>query len=199
MKVIGLTGGIATGKSTVSKMFQKNNIPVIDTDKIARDVMEINHAAYLKVVAYFGIEILLPTGEINRKKLGEIIFDNKEKRERLNSIVHPEVKKVVLEEIKVYQGLGYEIVVVDVPLLFESKFDKLCDITIVVYVEEQIQYERLMKRDNLSFEEAKKRIEAQMKLSDKVKLADFIIDNSGTIKNTEKQFINLLNKICVLE
>lgn len=198
MKVIGLTGGIATGKSTVLKMFQQKNIPVIDTDKIARDVMEINQAAYFKVVAYFGKEILLPTGDINRKKLGEIIFKNKEKREKLNSLVHPEVKKVVLEEIKYYQNLGHELVVVDVPLLFESNFDKLCDITIVVYTEEHIQYERLMKRDNLSYEEAKRRIDAQMKLSEKVKLADFIIDNSSTIEETEKQLINLLNKICVL-
>lgn len=193
--VIGLTGGIATGKSTISDMFKNHNIPVIDSDIIARNVVDINKPAYEKIVKEFGPEILLCTGHINRKKLGEIIFNDDSKRELLNSIVHPEVRKEVVEEINKYITLGNKIIVIDVPLLYESKFDDLCDFVVVVFTDKKTQYERLMKRDNVSKEEAKKRIDAQMSMHEKLQLADFKIDNSLSILETRKQFEMLLRKL----
>ncbi len=193
--IIGLTGGIATGKSTVKKLFLEVGIPVIDCDLIARSVVEINEPAYLKIVETFGEEVILESGQLNRKKLADIIFNDEAKRAKLNSIVHPEVKKITVKEIKKYYQLGYKIVVIDVPLLFESGFDDLCDITVVVYAEEKVQYERLMKRDNLSYDQARVRIESQLSLSEKVKLADYVIDNSNSLLETKRAFQAFLDKI----
>jgi len=193
--VVGLTGGIATGKSTISEMFKSKEIPVIDSDMIAREVVDINKPAYLKLIKEFSSEILLCTGHINRKKLSKIIFADEKKREKLNLIVHPEVRKKVIDEIRKYHTLGNNLLVLDVPLLYESKFDDLCDFVVVVFTDEATQCERLMKRDNLSKEEAKKRIEAQMSLRDKIKIADFKIDNSLSILETHKQFEMLLKKL----
>ncbi len=193
--IIGLTGGIATGKSTLSQMFKQSGIPVIDSDDIAKDVLVINQPAYIKVIEEFGEDILLCTGHINRKKLAKIVFDDMDKLEKLNSIVHPEVKKIVIEEINKYNVLGHDIVVLDVPLLFESNFDKLCNLTVVVFTDEKTQIDRLMKRDNLELEDALKRIKAQKNIGEKIRLADFIIDNSLSILETRKQYNSLLRKI----
>ncbi len=193
--IIGLTGGIATGKSTVSEMFHKKGIPVIDSDRIARKVVEINQPAYKKIVEEFGQEMILCTGHLNRKKLGKAIFNDEEKREKLNNIVHPEVQKVVEKEIRKYETLGEPIVVLDVPLLFESHFNELCDITVVVFTDRKTQYQRLMIRDNVSNEQAEKRIEAQWDMKKKLRLADFKIDNSLSILETKKQFDMLMKKI----
>lgn len=193
--IVGLTGGIATGKSTLSQMFKKSGIPVIDSDNIARTVLEINKPAYLKVIEEFGKDITICTGHINRKKLAKLVFNDLEKLEKLNSIVHPEVKKIVLNEINKYNVLGYEIIVLDVPLLFESNFDELCNFTVVVFTDEKTQLSRLMKRDNLELEDALKRIKSQKNMGEKIRLADFIIDNSLSILETRKQYDSLLKKI----
>ncbi|NLG82511.1 MAG: dephospho-CoA kinase [Bacilli bacterium] len=193
--IIGLTGGIATGKSTISNLFKEKGIPVIDNDKIAHDLIKRGQPAYNEIITIFGCDILNEDGEINRKKLGEIVFNNEEKRLILNKIVHPLVKDVVKQEIRKYQQAGYNTIVIDVPLLFESGFDDLCDMTLVVYAHPLVQLERLVKRDRLSNEEAEKRIKAQMSLEEKVLRADYIINNSDTIDETIKQFNQLLEKI----
>lgn len=193
--VIGLTGGIATGKSTVSEMFKQQSIPVIDADHIAKDVCEINEPAYNKIVENFGDDFLLCTGHINRKKLASLVFNDDRKLKKINSIVHPEVKKVIRNEIKKFRVMGEKYIVIDVPLLFESNFNKLCDFTIVVFANEDIQIERLVKRDNLTLEEAKKRISAQMDIRNKINLADFKIDNSLSILETRKQFNRFMKKL----
>lgn len=193
--IIGLTGGIATGKSTISSFFKEEGIPVIDTDLIAHDLMKQGQKAYGEIIKVFGSEILNEDGEINRKALGKIVFNNEEKRLMLNRIVHPLVKEVVKEDIKRYQTDGHKIIVIDVPLLFESGFDDLCDKTLVVFTHYLIQLERLRKRDHLSKTEAEKRIKAQMRLEEKVLRADFVLDNSGNINATYKQFIELHHKI----
>ena len=132
MLVIGLTGGIATGKSTVSKMFSEHGIPVIDTDLIARDILKVGTKAYDEVLEKFPVSIILTNNEISRKKLAEVIFRDKEKRDELNNIIHPKVREIVLHDLEGYKSDDKKIVIVDVPLLFESKFDEVVDKVIVV-------------------------------------------------------------------
>jgi len=193
--VLGLTGSIASGKSTVSKMISEIGIPIVDADVIAKQVVEVGQVAYQKIIDTFGTEILLENGEINRPALGAIIFHDPGRREELNKIVHPEVRKVMLQQSKVLLDEGHRIVILDIPLLFESKLTSLVEKTIVVYVDEENQIKRLMERNKLSEEDAMARITSQIPVSEKVKLADYVIDNNGTIEHTNKQVITLMAKI----
>lgn len=192
--VIGLTGGIASGKSTVSQMLKDMEIPVIDADLEARRVVEKGEAAYNEVVATFGEEILLENGEIDRLKLGSIIFNDEKKRQMLNDIVHPAVRKRMLEEKEKFIERGASTIVMDIPLLFESRLTYLVDRTILVYVDENVQLQRLMNRNNFSEEEAIARIRSQMPLEKKRLLADAIIDNNGVIETTRMQLKTILDK-----
>lgn len=190
--IIGLTGGIASGKSTVSEMLKKRGIPVIDADLIAREVVEVGKKAYTEIVNAFGKEILNEDLTINRARLGSIVFQNEDKREKLNSIVHPEVRLEMKRRQEQLISEGAKAVVLDIPLLFESNLKHLVDKVIVVYTGEKNQLERLMKRNNFSKEEALSRINAQMPLKEKVKFADAVINNDGTLEETEQQLENIL-------
>lgn len=190
---IGLTGGIATGKSTVSSMIANFDIPIIDADKIAREVVEPGRTAYKEIIQKFGSDILKKDKTLNREKLGEIIFSHKEKRKQLNNIVHPAVRKEMLKQRDYFVSLGIKSVVLDIPLLFESNLMNYVEKTIVVYIPEQLQLKRLMIRDNLTKSEAFKRIRSQIPTSDKIKLADAVIDNSQTKEKTLEQLVNILN------
>ena len=152
--VIGLTGGIASGKSTVSEMFREMSIPVIDADIIAREVVERGKPAYNKIVEVFGTEVLQKDGELDRPKLGSVVFYNEEKRLQLNEIVHPAVREEMNAQKEMYIKEGMQAVVLDIPLLFESKLTNLVDRVLVVAVTPNTQLERLMKRNNFSEEEA---------------------------------------------
>jgi dephospho-CoA kinase len=191
--VIGLTGGIASGKSTVSNMLKEMAIPVIDADVEARLAVEKGEPAYKKIIAEFGDDILLPSGEIDRVKLGSIIFHNAEKRQLLNGIVHPEVRKRMNNQVEAARTRGEQVIVLDIPLLFESNLTHMVEKTILVYVDRDIQLKRLMERNALSLEDAEARIKSQMPLSDKVPLADVVINNNGDIEDTKKQVIEVLN------
>ena len=190
--VIGLTGGIASGKSTVSNMFKKMNIIVIDADVEARLAVMKGEAAYERIVAEFGREILLENGEIDRKKLGSIIFHQADKRQRLNEMTHPEVRKRMLEQVETAKNKDEEVVILDIPLLFESKLNHMVDKTLLVYVDRETQLHRLIERNNLSLVDAEARIQSQMPLKDKVMLADAVINNNGSIDDTKRQLIGLL-------
>jgi dephospho-CoA kinase len=190
--VIGLTGGIASGKSTVSNMFKEMGITVIDADVEARLAVQKGESAYVKIVEAFGEEILLPDGEIDRQKLGSIIFHHTDKRQILNQIVHPEVRKRMYSQIDEAQAKEERVVVLDIPLLFESKLTHMAEKTLLVYVDEDIQLERLMQRNQLSKQEAEARIQSQMPLAEKVNLADAVINNNGSIENTKQQLLALL-------
>lgn len=196
--IIGLTGGISSGKSTVAKMFAELGIPVVDADRIAREVVEPGEEAYEKIVVHFGADILNEDRTINRKKLGAIIFNNEEERKVLNSIVHPAVRKKMLEQKERYLQEGYEHVVLDIPLLFENKLTHFVDKTLLVYVDEDVQLARLMARDKLTKEEAQSRIKAQMPLIEKKKLSDEVIDNNESLEKTEQQLRDILKKWKVL-
>lgn len=193
--VIGLTGGIASGKSTVSNMIRKQGIRVIDADKIAREVVEIGKPAYEQIVKTFGQDILHEDKTINREKLGTLIFSEESKRQQLNQIVHPAVREEMLKQTEEEKAHQAKIVVLDIPLLFESKLTYMVDKTIVVYVDEETQLKRLMKRNSYSEEEAKIRIGSQLPLKEKVMLADEIIHNQGSIEETRAQVHELINKL----
>ena len=189
--VIGLTGGIASGKSTVSNMFKEMKITVIDADVEARLAVQKGEPAHRKIVEVFGEEILLLDGEIDRQKLGSVIFHDSEKRQMLNNIVHPEVRARMNRQI--VEAQHEDTVVLDIPLLFESKLTYMVEKTLLVYVDETIQLERLMNRNSLSKEDASARIAAQMPLAEKIQLADAVINNNGSIQETRKQLIDILN------
>ena len=190
-KVIGLTGAIASGKSTVSSKLQQLGYKIIDCDKINHEILKQNNIGYSAVVKEFGEDILDENKEINRKELGKVIFNNSKLKEKLNQILHPLIKDIVIKEIEQLDGLIF----LDCPLLFETDFHKLCDLTIVVYVNLDTQIQRLMSRDNVTFPEALKKIYAQMPLEDKLTLADFVVDNCHGLGDLDWQIKQLLFRL----
>lgn len=190
--IIGLTGSIASGKSTVSAMFSELDIPVVDADQIARVVVQPGEKAYREIVAAFSHTILHSDNTIDRSRLGSIVFEDGDKRKQLNAIVHPEVRKKMLQERDTYIESGYRCVVLDIPLLFESKLTHFVDTTIVVFVEETIQLKRLMEREGYSKSESSQRIRSQIPMDDKKLLADVVLDNNGTKEQTFDQLQNYL-------
>lgn len=192
--VVGLTGGIASGKSTVADMIKQLGIEVIDADIEARKAVEIGETAYEQIVTYFGEKILNDNRTINRAKLGEIIFNDSQKRQQLNEIVHPEVRRRMNEKKEAAIQRGDKVVVLDIPLLFESDLTHMVELVLLVYVEQEVQLHRLMSRNQLSKEEALARIRSQMPISEKVKLADKVINNNGTIEQTQKQLKDLFTE-----
>lgn len=193
-KTIGLTGSVATGKSTVSNMIQHAGIPLVDADIAARKVVEPGTEGLKEIVAYFGEEILLADGTLDRAKLGEIIFKDKEKREKLNEITHPRVKEYMLEARERFFRAGEELVFFDIPLLFESHLESLVDQIIVVWTTPETELKRLMERNNLTKEEALARINSQIGIDEKAKKADFVINNNESLEKTQKQVYTFIER-----
>jgi len=185
---IGLTGGIASGKSLVSSYFQELDIPILDADKIYKNLLKTNKLLYNEIKKTFNLE------DFTLKQLGEIVFDDQTKLKTLNKIAHPYVIRYFAEQLE-KMAKTEKFVVLDIPLLFEAKMESYCDVIICVYVDEIIQIERLMKRNNLLKEEALKRINSQMPLSEKCKISDYVIDNSQERDYTYQQFTEIFNKI----
>jgi len=190
--IIGLTGSIASGKSTVSLMFDEFNIPVIDADKLSREAVWPGEDAYNEIIAAFGEEILREDLTLDREKLGRIVFADEEKRKTLNQIVHPAVREKMLAKRDAYVKRGEKCVVLDIPLLFESKLTHLVDKTLVVYVEETVQLKRLMERNGYAEEEAMQRISSQIPVKEKASLADEVIDNNGSKFESFQQLETIL-------
>ncbi|OXB56649.1 hypothetical protein ASZ78_003940, partial [Callipepla squamata] len=192
MFLVGLSGGIASGKSTVVAVLRELGCAVIDADVIAREVVQPRLKAYQQIVRYFGPEILLESGEINREALGNIIFSQPEKRRLLNAITHPEIQKEMLKQVLKYFVLGYRYVILDIPLLFETKtLTKFMKHTVLVYCDPQTQLARLRKRNGLSQAEAEARVASQLPLDEKRRMATHIIDNSGDRESTRQQVLRL--------
>lgn len=192
MMRIGLTGGIASGKSTVSGWFRKHGFPVIDADLIAHQVVAPGEEGLNRVIKAFGPEIMRADGTLDRARLGSIIFQDPEKRRILNDLLHPLIRRKMREQMAACETQGHAAVILDVPLLFEGSFSGWIDRTIVVYVTRETELVRLMQRDRLPRAEALMRIEAQMPLDEKKKRADAVIDNDGTAASTERQLTRLL-------
>lgn len=187
MFIIGLTGCISTGKSTVARYLKQLEIPVIDMDLVAREVVEPGTLGLQKLVSEFGEEILMDEGTLKRAALGELIFNNEVARQALNNILHPLIFQAAEAKRENYRKQGKPLIVMDIPLLYETSDLKDFDEVWVVYVPEEIQLQRLMKRDSLNVQEAKARIASQMSIEEKKMIADVVIDNSGSIEATQEQ------------
>jgi len=188
MKVLGLTGNIASGKSVVAVMFEKLGARVIDVDDIARKIVVPNQPAWNEIVGKFGDEILNPDKTINRKKLGDIIFNDEDKREILNNITHPRIITTVREKVAEYRNQNVELTIIEAALIVEKGGLKdLIEKLIVVRSDKRSQIERLADRDGFSSEEAMSRINSQMPAEEKVQFADYVIDNSGSPDETNIQ------------
>ena len=194
MFIVGLTGGIATGKSSVAAIFREHGIPVIDADQIARKVVEPGKPAWQKIQKEFGPEVFLNTNELDRAKLGDLIFNNVEKRKKLNTITHPYIYKEIYWQTFKYFLQGHPFIAMDLPLLFETghMLNYLHKI-IVVTCEEDLQLQRLMERTGFTEAKAKLRVAVQMSLEKKAEMANFVIENSGSERDTREQTIKIIN------
>ena len=185
--LVGLTGGIATGKSTVSTMFSHLGAKIMDADLLAREVVMPGQAALAEIVREFGPEVLAPDGSLDRKRVGAIVFGDAQKRKRLEAITHPAIRVRQQRILSVYEEEAFEgIVIWDAALLIESSGAKGMDKVVVVITDPETELTRLMARDGFSLEDARRRIASQMPLAEKVKVADYVIDNSGPRSETER-------------
>ena len=196
MVVSGLTGGIATGKSTVAGMLKSAGAVIVDADTIARGVVKKGLPAWEKIVNHFGREVLLPDGELNRAHLGNIIFNNPVEKENLNQMVHPFVFGEIDNQMEQIEKTDPDAVVIqDIPLLMELKLQDQMPEVILVYIPEHLQIERLMARDGLSEMDALSRIRSQMPIEAKKTLATIVIDNSSTLERTRQRTLEVYRKL----
>lgn len=186
-RVIGLTGGIASGKSTVARILRELGAPVIDADQLARQVVEPGTPALADVVARFGEDVLDDDGRLDRQKLGAIVFNDDEARAALNAIVHPRIAEASQAAIAAHVAAGAKAVVYEAALLVENEAYGWMHALVVVSLPEDEQRRRLMARDDISADEADARLRSQLPLADKVAVADYVIDNSGTLEQTRRQ------------
>lgn len=195
MQVIGLTGGIATGKSTVSGILKNAGAVIIDADRIARDVVKKGLPAYQEIIDTFGDNVLSPDGQIDRSVLGDIIFNDPQKKQLLNRIVHPHVREDTNLQLKhIEKNHPDAIVILDIPLLMEAQMHKDLSEVILVYAPEHIQIKRLMQRDGISEAAALARVRSQMPIEEKKELATIVIDDSGTRKDTRRQTLEIFQR-----
>jgi dephospho-CoA kinase len=185
--IVGLTGGIASGKSTVTGMLRARGVEVIDADKIAREVVEPGTDGLAEVVATFGAQVLAADGTLDRAKLGARVFGDAAARAQLNSILHPRIGMLMWQRAEEASAAGHSWVVYDAALLVENKIHLMLDSLIVVSATPEVQLERVMARDGLSREDASARIASQLPLADKVAAADYVIHNDGALEQTEAQ------------
>lgn len=190
---VAITGSISAGKSTISEYLRCSGYTVIDTDKLSHTLIQSNSICYNEIVEYFGNSILSCNKEIDRKKLGNIIFNDDDKRKKLESIIHPYIIKSVVE------CSNEKLIFFEVPLLYEAKMESLFFKTIVVYCDDKTQLERLMKRNNLSKEDALSRINSQMDIKIKIAKADYTIDNSGDFENIKIKINEILKGLKAYE
>ncbi len=185
MKVIGITGNIASGKSTVARMFEALGARIIDADEIARIVVEPGAPAWEEIVSEFGRDVLEPDGAINRKRLADIVFGDEAKRKRLNDITHPRIGERISELLREYEKEGAPVVMVEATLIVErGGLKSLIDGLIVVTADEETQIERLIRDKGYKREEAVSRLRVQMPAREKMMHGDYIIDNSGSLEDT---------------
>jgi dephospho-CoA kinase len=195
MRIIAITGGIGSGKSTVVNRLRKFGYPVVDADKIAHDIIKKGTVIYNNIINKFGYAIINhKTGQIDRKKLGKIVFADSKSRNLLQKLTHPVIIRQIKRLLQKYKNTGYAAVILDAPLLFEAKLTGLVDSVVVVWVPEHVQSARLVKRDNLTQQQARARIKSQIPLIIKKKSADFVIDNSGPVSGINKK-IHFLHEL----
>lgn len=193
--MIGLTGGIATGKSTVASMLRGLGAKIIDADELAREIVKPDREAWREIVEAFGSGILRKDRTLNREKLRKIVFADESSRKLLESITHPRIRALAQERIEKLAAEGADIIIYEAPLLFENRIHLWIRPVILVASDSETQKRRLRERDRLSESEIRNHLEAQMSLEEKAKLADFVIENSGQLEELERQVRELWEKI----
>lgn len=196
---IGLTGGVGSGKSTVSSYMHELGIPVIDGDKLAREAVIPGSRAMAEMRKAFGPHIFLPDGSLNRLKMGEIVFNDEEKRQKLNSIIHPFIWHRTREELIRAQEEGFPVVVLDMPLLLEISWQLRVEEVWLVEVPLEVQIARVISRDGFTREQVMERIGKQMPTTNKMNYADVIIDNSRSVEDTRRQVREALKHVPVFQ
>lgn len=194
VRIIGLTGGIATGKSTVARFLEENGAVVIDADSLSREAVAPGSRALERVVALFGADMLLPDGSLDRKRLGRVVFADPDKRRQLEQVMHPEIRRLADERIDSLAAEGHGVVFYMAPLLIESGATDRVDEIWVVTVRPDVQRERLMARDGIGLEEAERIIASQMPLDEKERRGRIVIDNSGTPEQTRRLLAGIWSK-----
>lgn len=191
-QIIGVTGGIASGKSNVCNIIEQEGYPVIDCDKITAELSVQGGLLYNVIVKEFGKDFLLDNGDLDRKKLAKKIFNDSKSKEVLDKITHP----IIYEEVKKrLDNVSDGLVFLEAPLLYESKFDNICDKIICVFLQKKLQVQRLMDREGIDEDYALAKIHSQMDLYMKKSLADFVIDSKGTFEETKLLVLNVINDI----
>ncbi|MDR3590260.1 MAG: dephospho-CoA kinase [Negativicutes bacterium] len=187
MRIVGLTGGIASGKSTVAGLLEKLGARVIDADKLAREVVRPGEPAWQEIVDWLGPDILLPDRTLSRERIARLVFSDSQARSRLEAITHPAIRRCVKQAVAAAKEQGAAVVVLDIPLLFEVGWTEMMDEIWVVYVDQSTQEARLMDRDRMTLRDALARIASQMSLAEKARLATTVIDNSKDFAYTKEQ------------
>lgn len=195
-KIYGLTGGIASGKSTVLNLFRQNKFIVYDADYVAREVVKLGTIGLAQITEQFGSGVLLADGTLNRKKLSSIVFSDQTQLEKLNQITRPLIKKEILQTVSdVKKSTQPDISIFEIPLLFEGNYQNYFDGVISLYVQPQIQLHRLMQRNGISKKVALEQINSQMSMDEKKRRADFVIDNSGDMNHLQNEFDKLVSQL----
>jgi dephospho-CoA kinase len=195
VKLVGLTGGIASGKSAVAKILQRLGAAVINADDLSREVVEPGKVAWKEIIDAFGTGVLQPDQTLDRQKLRAVIFSDRDGRKKLEAIIHPRVRALAEERIREHTVAGYSIIVYEVPLLFEGKLHEWLRPVILVACDLDTQRRRLQERDHLTQTEAQKHIDAQMSLAEKRRLADYVIENNGSLEELEQKVQVVLKNI----
>jgi dephospho-CoA kinase len=195
VQLIGLTGGIASGKSTAAAILRRLGAAVVNADELSREAVRPGNQAWQEIVHAFGPSVLLEDQALDRKKLRRMVFDNPGARQRLESIIHPKVRALAEKRICELEAAGNAIIVYEVPLLFEGQLQLWLRPVILVACDATTQKQRLRERDHLSDEEAQRHLDAQMSLDEKRRLADYVVENNGTVDELEQQIKAVLKKI----
>lgn len=194
-RIIGLTGGIASGKSTVSNLLRQAGMPIVDADQVTRQVQRPGSTALDKVAAAFGHQVIQPDGSLDRARLGQRVFTDQTARQELNLIMQPLIRDAIWQAVETFKKQGVPNVILDIPLLYEQHYDEDCDLVVVVTVSPETELQRLMARNHYSAAEARARIAAQMPLSTKAARADVVIDNDGGMAQTRRQVAQLVEHL----
>lgn len=194
MKVIGLTGGIASGKSTVTQLLREQQITVLDADAIAWQLAQPDEALWQAYIERYGDRVLLPDRQLNRQAVADIVFAQPEEKQWMDGMAHPIIRDEIKKQLSAAAQAGERLIVLDVPLLYEAGWDDMVEQVWLVYVSREVQLQRLMARNGYNLQEAQLRINAQMPMEEKRKRAQIVIDNNGTRQELETRVMGLLDK-----